>query len=84
MFEFTMTEIFLKEQSYKLMGLCMKVHRELGPGFKEVVYKDALELELQANNIPYVREQPYVVNYIGFPLRKFNADFVVYGCILWK
>ena len=48
-----------------------------------MAYKDALELELLANKIPYVREQLFVVNYEGLPLRrKFKADFVVYGCIL--
>jgi GxxExxY protein len=78
-----MTEIFLKEESYKLIGLCMKVHRELGPGFKEIVYKDALELELQANNIPYIREKPFKVNYRGLSLkRKYCPDFIVYNAIL--
>ena len=42
-----MTEIILKEESYQLIGVCMEVHRELGMGFKEIVYKDALEFELK-------------------------------------
>ena len=61
----------------------MKVHRELGPGFKEIVYKDALELELLANNIPYTREKSFAVNYMGLPLRrKFCPDFIIYNAIL--
>ena len=40
-----MAEIILKEESYKIIGACMEVHRELGMGFKEIVYKDALEME---------------------------------------
>ena len=51
-----MAEIFLREESYKLIGICMEIHKELGMGFKEVIYKDALEIELRNNNIPYVRE----------------------------
>jgi GxxExxY protein len=46
-----MTEIILKEESYKLIGICMEVHRQLGMGFKEIVYKDALEIELQEAGI---------------------------------
>jgi len=77
-----MAEIYLKEESFKIIGLCMKVHRELGPGFKEIVYMDALELEFQANNIPYAREKVFRANYLGIPLRKFSVDFLVYDCIV--
>ena len=37
-----MSDIILKEESYKIIGACMEVHRELGFGFKEIIYKDAL------------------------------------------
>jgi len=40
-----MTEIVFKEESYEIIGLCMEVHRNLGNGFLEIVYKDALEYE---------------------------------------
>jgi len=43
-----MADIILKEESYKIVGACMEVHKELGMGFKEAVYKDALELEFDA------------------------------------
>ena len=61
----------------------MEVHRELGPGFSEVVYKDALEIELKNHNIPYSREQIFNVMYKGINLpRKYNADFVIYNAII--
>ena len=61
----------------------MEVHRELGPGFSEVVYKDALEIELIDHNIPYSREKVFNVKYKGrTPPRKYNADFVVYNAII--
>lgn len=47
-----MSNIILKEESYRVVGLCMEVHKELGMGFREIVYKDALELEFQNNHIP--------------------------------
>jgi len=51
-----MSDIILKEESYKIIGACMEVHRELGFGFKEIIYKDALEIEFKSLEIPYQRE----------------------------
>lgn len=56
-------KLILKEECYKIIGLAMKVHSYLGPGFKEVVYKDALELEFIKNGIPYMREKIFSVPY---------------------
>ena len=46
-----MSEIILKEESYKIIGACMEVHKELGFGFKEIIYKDALEIEFKTLDI---------------------------------
>jgi len=76
-------DIFLKEESYKIVGVCMEVHRELGVGFKEAVYKDALELEFKAAEIPFTREKSYTLRYKGKILpRKYFADFVVFNSII--
>jgi len=78
-----MTDILYKEESYNIIGKCMEVHNNLGAGFLEVVYKDALELEFSDNLIPYDREQKYEVNYKGTILpHKFYADFVVFDNII--
>jgi GxxExxY protein len=78
-----MNELVYKEESYAIIGKCMEVHNNLGPGFLEIVYKDALELEFQKANIPYEREKKYDVNYSGIILpHKFFADFVVYDKII--
>jgi GxxExxY protein len=42
-----MSNLILKEESYELIGICMEVHRELGMGFREIIYKDALEYEFK-------------------------------------
>ena len=78
-----MTEIILKEESYQLIGICMEVHRELGMGFKEIVYKDALEYEFKNHSILYKREKEYKIEYKGIILpHRYNADFIVYGSII--
>lgn len=67
-----------KDLPYKIIGICMEVHRILGKGFKEVVYKDAIELELKWKGIYYKREKNYTIDYKGNILpHNYNADFVV-------
>jgi GxxExxY protein len=81
-FDFYMGDLILEKECYELVGLCMEVHSELGPGFSEAVYKDALEIELRNHNIPYEREKSFKVKYKGETLRrKYNADFIVYNSI---
>lgn len=76
-------ELIFKEECYEIVGLCMKVHTRLGRGFKEIVYKDALEVELKKNNIPYEREKSFSIMYEEVILRhKFNADFLVFDSIV--
>jgi GxxExxY protein len=78
-----MSDILFKEESYRIIGLCMEVHNNLGAGFLEIVYKDALEYEARKANIPYEREKQYDVNYKGITLpHKFYADFVVMDKII--
>jgi len=78
-----MSEIIYKEESYEIIGKCFEVHNNLGPGFLEIVYKDALEYEFQKAGIPYSREEKYEVNYKDIILpHKFFADFIVFGKII--
>ena len=78
-----MTELIYKTESYKIIGICMEVYNNLGSGFLEIVYKDALEYELRLACIPFEREKEFIVNYKGTILpHKFYADFVVYDKII--
>ena len=78
-----MAEIILKEESYKLIGICMEVHSELGMGFREIVYKDALEYEFKSKGIPYIREKQFKIQYKSIILpHAYNADFIVYDSII--
>lgn len=61
----------------------MNIHTALGMGLKEVNYKDALEMDLEENNIHYERERRFEVFYKGKRLRHpYYADFVLYNSII--
>ncbi|HET8838652.1 MAG TPA: GxxExxY protein [Flavobacteriaceae bacterium] len=78
-----MSHIIYKEESYAIIGALFEVHNNLGGGFSEIVYKDALSIELNLRNIPFEREKEYIVNYKGNILpHRFYADFVVFGKII--
>ncbi len=78
-----MTEILFKEESFQVIGVCMEIHRTLGMGLKEINYKDAMEMDFLAMNIPFVREKRFNVRYKEKLLRHpYVADFLVFDSII--
>jgi GxxExxY protein len=78
-------ELVYKEDSYKIIGCCMDVHNELGHGFSEIVYKDALQIVFQQDNVLFQREKEYDVYLRKILLpHKFYADFVVFDRIIME
>jgi GxxExxY protein len=78
-----MSDILYKEESYKIVGACMKVHRTLGAGFLEAVYQIALEKELTSQNISFSSQVKLPVFYEGESLGKYYvADFICYDKIV--
>ena len=80
-----MSELLYTEEVFQLVGLCMEIHRELGKGHDEVIYKDALVVELSRAGIPFSREKNYEVRYKGVILpHYYYAGFVACGRILFE
>lgn len=78
-----MNGLIYKEEAFKVIGLCMEVHKILGKGHNEKVYGDAIELEFKLNHIPYTREQKYTIEYKGIQLPSYYfSDFTVYDNII--
>jgi len=72
-----------KEEAYEITGICMEVHRILGYGFSEIVYKDAIELEATGKGFLPEREKEFNVNYKGKILQhKFFADFILFDTVI--
>ena len=57
-----MQELLYKEEIYQLVGFCLEIHRELGKGHDEIIYKDALVVELSRAGIPFSREKGYEIS----------------------
>jgi len=75
--------LIYKEESYKIIGVCMEVHKELGFGFLEPVYQEALTYEFSKQNIPFEKEKLLKIRYKGKKLEKtYVADFVCYDKII--
>ncbi len=78
-----MANITYKEESYAIVGCLFDVYNQLGSGFSEIVYKDAIEHEFNLREIPFEREKQYTVKYKDIILpHKFYADFVVMDKII--
>lgn len=78
-----MTELIYKTEAYNIIGCAMEVHRELGPGFSEGVYQEALAIELKINGIEFNREKELHINYKEHLLsKKFIPDFICYDKII--
>lgn len=70
-------------ETYAIIGAAMMVHRQLGRGFLELVYQEALEVELGIRRIPYGREVEIQIHYRGIPPpARYRADFVCFGNVL--
>jgi len=70
-------------ETYRIIGAAMEVHKELGSGFLEAVYQEALEFELASRNIPYVVQPDIRIKYKNILLKKFyQPDFVCFNKVI--
>lgn len=78
-----MQDFDFKDETYKIIGAAMEVHKVLGHGFLEGVYHDALMVELEKRKIPFQSEAPLQVRYKGVLLsRSYIADIICYDKII--
>lgn len=68
--------------TYRIIGCAMKVHNTLGNGFQEVIYQRCLAIELERNNIEFLREQELPIFYEGIHVGTRRADFIVAGEVM--
>lgn len=78
-----MTELLLKDEVFKIVGAAIEVHRELGPGFLEPVYQEAMAIELRTLEVPFEAQKTLQILYKGHRLQKeYVPDFVCYQQVI--
>ena len=78
-----MAELVLKDEVYQIVGAALEVYWQLGRGFLEPVYQEALEMELRRRDIPFESQCRLTIQYKGEPLRKeYIADLMCFGQII--
>jgi len=63
-------ELVYREESYRVMGACFEVYREMGCGFLEPVYQECLELEFALQGLPFKPQAELMLSYKGKPLKQ--------------
>ena len=75
--------MLFENETYAIRGACFEVYNTLGHGFLEAVYQEALALEFEKADIPYVEQKELRLQYKGIPLQQFyKADFVCFDKIV--
>jgi GxxExxY protein len=77
-----MTQLLYRELSNITIGAAIEVHRNLGPGFLEAIYEQALSRELTLRAVPFQRQTPLEVAYKGEPIGEYRTDFVIDSTII--
>jgi len=62
-----------------VVDAALEVHRQLGPGFLESVYEEALNVELSLRSIPFIRQVPVALTYKGVPIGQARLDMLIAG-----
>ena len=78
-----MVELLLKDEVYAIIGAAMEVYNQLGPGFSEAIYQEALEIESDIRKMPNNPQQEIYFDYKGVKLKQFfKPDFIYYDKII--
>jgi GxxExxY protein len=78
-----MTDIVFRDESYKIMGACFEVYREMGCGFVEPVYQECLAIELRLQKVPCEEQRQLLLVYKTKPLEQvYKPDFICYEKII--
>ncbi len=81
--EINIVDLIFKDEVYQIIGIAMEVYNELGNGFLESVYQEAMEIESRKRNLPFVSQKTLKIRYKEFTLNKeFTADMIYFENIV--
>jgi GxxExxY protein len=77
------TAMELEKETYAIIGAAIEVHSVLGPGYLEGVYHEAMEVELDLRDLPFITEPLLEIDYKGRTLKKhYKPDFVMLDAVV--
>ena len=80
---FDLVKYPLQQETDSILRTAIEIHKILGAGFLEIVYKDAVEYETLKQNLKYERDKEYLIHYKETILKhRFYADFVVFDKVI--
>jgi len=77
-----MGNLIYEDLTYEIRKSLFNVHNELGPGFREETYKQAVIADFENESVPFVREKIYHVSYLGKKVDNYRVDILVYDKII--
>ncbi len=78
-----MAELLFKDDVYAIIGAAMEVYNQIGPGFGEAIYQEALEIESDSRKLPNNPQQEIYIDYKGVQLKQFfKPDFIYFEKII--
>ena len=78
-----MIELLYKTKIFEIIGAAIEVHKELGHGFLEAVYQEAIQIEMARRNVPFDPQRSLRIRHKDQILKKeYVADFICYGRII--
>lgn len=72
----------VEELTEKIIGAAIRVHKELGPGFLESVYEEALAIEFRESGIRFERQKPLAILYRDQHVGEHRLDFLVENAVI--
>lgn len=75
-------ELGSRNLTQRIIGAALRIHRELGPGFLESIYEEALAIELRLLGLPFERQKPVPIFYRGQPVGEHRLDLLVESTVV--
>jgi len=75
-------ELGNRDLTERIIGAAVRVHRELGPGFLESIYEEALAHELRLLGLQFERQKPLPIFYRGHPVGEHRLDLLVEAAVI--
>lgn len=76
------SKLLLKDEVFQIVGAAMDILNDIGHGFYEKPYENALVVEFTLRNIPYEQQKPFEITYKGFKVGEFRPDLIAFGAVV--